>query len=213
MTTARDVLYRLAYLATADHDIADSHVREVLRNNPGRDTDALVEKLVDQFAEELHEYPRADWVKWDGTLRVQATTADGLDEFMRHRHAWELKRVCLAQALGSIRPSARLAFIYVDIYGASIERAAKVIQISEQALQLRVTRARQDVRNCLEPMCQHVGRNNPCTCSGRVGLALRMKLIPDLPSFPTPGFSHISRPTEDVEKLYRHLPIAAPSEP
>lgn len=206
----RDQLYRLAYLATATHDIAESLTDEVLREHPTADTDTLVAKLIAHFAEEIVKYPRTDWREWDLQLRTSLTTPDGLSTFERNRQAWELKRLCLAQALCSIRPTARLAFIYVDVYGVALEQASKALHIGEKALRVRLTRARKYVADLLESSCQHLGRQNPCTCMGRVGIALRKGMLPKQPVLPTPASSHVTRPTDDVSRLYRHLPIVAP---
>ncbi|MGB1016775.1 MAG: RNA polymerase sigma factor [Nannocystaceae bacterium] len=208
----RDTLFRLAYLATADPNLAASHVHDVMSSCDAdpQDIGAHVAILADKYAEELQDYPRAgDWAEWDATLRTSVTTADQLDDATRKKLAWELKRVCLSRALGSLRPVLRVAFVFVDIHGMDPKTATKLLRLGPSTLNTRLVRARRALADALESTCQHLGRGNPCQCAGRVGIALRAGLISEHPTLPTPPGSHAGQPVDDVRDLYRRLPVVS----
>ncbi len=205
----RDELHRLAYLATASHTDANKRVERIYKD--GLSLDELVCSLFRQLAEELHRVAYNKFSDLDNILRSDLTTADRLTKKVRQDLLWELKRTCLVQTLGCLPAQPRITFILCDVYGASIERAAAIFGVNEAAVHVRLTRARGALRDFLEHQCVHLDGKNPCTCTGRLGVALRKGFIGDKPTNPTPEFSHRARfRVRRSSELYASLPILRP---
>lgn len=209
-TMPADTLHRLAYLATADHAQADAHVQRVLSSQPAAKSAELVASLMRQLQSELHRRRKKSFSELDNILRSDFTTSDRLTTGPRHELLWELKRTCLARTLGCVNPSPRLAFIYCDVYGATIEDAAQVFEIRADAIRLRLTRARQVLSGYLESRCVHFDPDNVCTCTGRLGIALRKGFISARPAHPAPAGSHRGQVARTPAELYARLPIVQP---
>ena len=89
-----------------------------------------------------------------------------------HPLLWELKRTCLTSVLGCLPPGVRISFILTDLLGFGPAASAALLGINESAYRVRLTRARKRLDSHLAPLCQHVDRQNPCNCEGRLGVAL-----------------------------------------
>lgn len=205
-----DTLHRLAYLATADHDQANDFVRRALATNPGAERSELVTELMRLLQNELHRTAQESFDELDQILREDLTTSDQLTTRTRHDLLWELKRTCLVRTLGCISPSPRLAFILCDVYGATLDEAGAIFQVRPAAVRVRLTRARAVLRDYLEQRCVHFDPDNFCTCTGRLGIALRKDFISSDPVHPTPDNSHRGRRARSPSDLYAHLPIIQP---
>ena len=125
-----------------------------------------------------------------------------------HLMLWELKRTCLTSVLGCLPPGVRLSFVLTDLVGLSPAEAAEMLGIKESAYRVRLTRARKRIEDYLAPRCYHVDRENPCTCTGRLMIALDAGFVTqpdsarDIPHEPYDS----GGPQRDVGSLYRGLP-------
>lgn len=134
----------------------------------------------------------------------------GIDgDFARvHPLLWELKRTCLTSVLGCLPPGVRISFILTDLLGYGPAASAELLGINESAYRVRLTRARKRLDSHLAPLCQHVDRQNPCNCEGRLGVALAKEFI----TFPPhtddiPHAPHDNGPeSHEMGALYRGLP-------
>jgi len=134
----------------------------------------------------------------------------GIDgDFERvHPLLWELKRTCLTAVLACLPPGVRISFILTDLLGYSPAAGGQLLGINESAYRVRLTRARKRLDSHLAPLCQHVDRQNPCNCEGRLGVALAKEFI----TFPPhtddiPHAPHDSGPeSHEMGALYRGLP-------
>ncbi len=205
-----DTLHRLAYLATADHDQANDFVRRVLASIPDGRRLELVTALMRLLQSELHRNAQESFDELDHILREDLTTSDQLTTRSRHDLLWELKRTCLARTLGCVSPGPRLTFIFCDVYGANLDEAAVAFKLRRAAVRVRLTRARAILSDYLEHRCVHFDAANPCTCTGRLGIALRKEFISTDPVHPTPDNSHRGRRVSNPSDLYSHLPIIQP---
>ena len=125
-----------------------------------------------------------------------------------HLMLWELKRTCLTSVLGCLPPGVRLSFVLTDLVGLSPGDAAEMLGIKESAYRVRLTRARKRIEDYLAPRCYHVDRSNPCTCTGRLMIALDANFVkPPTSSDDIPHEPHdAGGPQRDVGSLYRSLP-------
>ena len=110
--------------------------------------------------------------------------------------------------LACLPPGVRISFILTDLLGYNPAASAQLLGINESAYRVRLTRARKRLDNYLAPLCQHVDRQNPCNCEGRLGVALAKEFI----TFPPhtddiPHAPHDSGPeSHEMGALYRGLP-------
>ena len=87
--------------------------------------------------------------------------------------------------------------------------AANLLGIKESAYRVRLTRARKRIEDYLTPRCYHVDRQNPCTCTGRLGIAMDAGFVTmpphqlDIPHEPHDA----DGPRRDIGSLYRSLPV------
>lgn len=207
----RDRLFTAAYLATADARAAMALVQDVV-NSPAEPTPAAtpLAKLIQRLEMQLPRcYP--EFAEWDRVLRSDVTTAsfEPKHEEARETYLWELKRQCLANTLQCLSVASRLAFIVVDVLQAGVHDATQVLGISRKALQVRMQRAQWALENYLEPRCGHLNQANPCSCRGRLGIAIREDVIRLPVILAAPATPHDAR-ARSVPSLYRGLVLEFP---
>lgn len=159
-----------------------------------------------------HSFDSLDEIlRTDITRPIDLTTIGaGDDPRQVHLLCWELRRTCLTAVLNCLPPGVRLSFLLTDLWGLGPDEAAALISIKPSAYRVRLTRARKRVEDYLAPRCVHVDRANPCTCSGRLMIALDAGFVtkPEDPE-EIPHEPHdADGPHRDVGNLYRRLPRA-----
>ncbi|MBA3549011.1 MAG: hypothetical protein H0T76_21215 [Nannocystis sp.] len=180
-----------------------------------RPADALLSMLARNIEESLGRKAEKTFQILNDILRDDIThpidlNTPGIDgDFNRiHPLLWELKRTCLTSVLACLPPGVRISFILTDLLGYSPAASALLLGINESAYRVRLTRARKRLDSHLAPLCQHVDRQNPCNCEGRLGVALAKEFI----TFPPhtddiPHAPHDSGPeSHEMGALYRGLP-------
>lgn len=178
---------------------------------------AMLGVMARHFEERFNLKSEHSFDELDEILRTDITrpidlTAAGLTDDPKQVHllTWELKRTCLTAVLNCLPAGVRLSFLLTDLLGLGPDDAADLIGIKASAYRVRLTRARKRVEDYLAPRCVHVDRNNPCTCSGRLMIALDANFVKapenpeELPHEPHDG----DGPHRDVGNLYRQLPRA-----
>jgi RNA polymerase sigma-70 factor (ECF subfamily) len=217
-------LYPFAYNMCGERGEAQGHLREIVRD-AGAKAEALLsdpnpsETLLGMLARRLEENlgRKADhtFESLDEILRSDITRpidlADaGIDNDPGRVHVmlWELKRTCLTSTLGCLPPGVRLSFVLTDLLGFSPAKASDLLGIKESAYRVRLTRARKRIEDYLTPRCYHVDRQNPCTCTGRLGIAIDANFVKPPPH--TEDIPHdphdVDGPRRDMGSLYRGLP-------
>ena len=220
-------LYAFAYQVCGDRedarrfvvDLAERLKAQEIEPAALREHDSLRELLIGMLARSMEESlgRKADqsFQILDNILRSDITRpidfdAEGIDGDPDRIPIllWELKRTCLTAVLGCLPPSVRLSFILTDLLGYSPGDAAGLLNIRESAYRVRLTRARKRVEDYLTPRCQHVDRNNPCNCEGRLGIALDAKFVVAPPhTLDITEREFDSDPDfRDMAMLYRRLP-------
>jgi RNA polymerase sigma factor (sigma-70 family) len=157
-----------------------------------------------------HSFESLDMIlRSDITRPIDLSNAGMSDDPTQvHVMLWELKRTCLTSVLGCLPPGVRLSFVLTDLVGLSPTEAAEMLGIKESAYRVRLTRARKRIEDYLAPRCYHVDRENPCTCSGRLMIAVDANFVKapssteDIPHAP----HDTGGPQRDVGSLYRGLP-------
>jgi RNA polymerase sigma-70 factor (ECF subfamily) len=221
-------LYAFAYLMCGSRDDALAHLRATVAlaqagelGPLGPGGDELIAHMARRLEEALGRSSESSFDDLDRVLRSDITrpidvSEDrfGNDPLLVHTTLWELKRTCLTQTLGCLPPGVRLAFVLTDVLGYAPEQAATLLDIKDSAYRVRLTRARKRVEDYLTPRCYHVDRQNPCTCAGRLVIALDAGFVRpptrthDIPHEPYDA----AGPKRDMGSLYRSLPQVALSD-
>lgn len=219
-------LYAFAFAMSGTREEAKDHLRQLVRDARAQDEASLVQAknpadaLLGLMARKMEE-----------TLgRKSDYTFDGLDEILRsditrpidltagvgldgdpgkvHIMLWELKRTCLSATLCCLPPGVRVSFVLTDLMGFGPTEAAELLGIKESAYRVRLTRARKRIEDYLTPRCYHVDRQNPCTCTGRLMIAMDAKFVKEPPhTHDIPHEPHdADGPRRDMGSLYRSLP-------
>jgi DNA-directed RNA polymerase specialized sigma24 family protein len=219
-------LYSFAFAMSGNRDEAKEHLRQVVRDANAQGEASIMssqnpaDALLGLMARKMEE-----------TLgRKSDYTFDGLDEILRsditrpidlsagvgldgdpskvHLMLWELKRTCLTATLCCLPPGVRVSFVLTDLMGYGPTEAADLLGIKESAYRVRLTRARKRIEDYLTPRCYHVDRQNPCTCTGRLVIAMDAKFVQAPPhTHDIPHEPHdADGPRRDMGSLYRALP-------
>lgn len=180
--------------------------------DPGR---TLLGMMARSMEENLGRRSEHSFESLDNILRSDITrpidlsnVGMGDDPTKVHLMLWELKRTCLTSVLGCLPPGVRLSFVLTDLVGLSPSEAAEMLGIKESAYRVRLTRARKRIEDYLAPRCYHVDRENPCTCTGRLMIAVDANFVkPPTSTEDIPHEPHdAGGPQRDVGSLYRALP-------
>ncbi len=218
-------LYAFAYQMCGDRTDAARYTEELAQRitkldenkllNDGDPARTVLGMMARTMEESLGRRSEHSFESLDGILRSDITrpidltnVGMGDDPAKVHLMFWELKRTCLTSVLGCLPPGVRLSFVLTDLVGLSPAEAAEMLGIKESAYRVRLTRARKRVEDYLAPRCYHVDRENPCTCTGRLMIALDAGFVkPPTSSDDIPHEPHnAGGPQRDVGSLYRGLP-------
>lgn len=218
-------LYGFAYNMSGSREEAKDHLRQLVVDAKAEGEQAILSRphpadvLLGLLARRMEE----------SLGRKSEYTFDGLDEILRsditrpidlsptlgssdpgrvHVMLWELKRTCLTSTLCCLPPGVRVSFVLTDLLGYGPVEAAELLGIKESAYRVRLTRARKRVEDYLTPRCYHVDPQNPCTCTGRLTIAIDAKFVREPAStFDIPHEPHDGEgPRRDMGSLYRSLP-------
>lgn len=220
-------LYGFAYCMSGTRQDASDHVRQLIRDiktQGGNDlltaanpSDAILGFMARRMEDALGRKCDHTFVSLDNTLRSDITRpidlASGVggignDPGKVHLMLWELKRTCLTATLCCLPPGVRVSFVLTDLLGYSPAAAAALLDIKESAYRVRLTRARKRVEDYLAPRCYHVDNQNPCTCTGRLIIAMDADFVRQPPhQIDIPHDAHDGDgPRRDMGSLYRNLP-------
>jgi RNA polymerase sigma factor (sigma-70 family) len=98
--------------------------------------------------------------------------------------AKEVKLMCTNVMLLALRREIRLAFIVGEIFGASSQEGAQILDITPEAYRQRLSRGRKQIREFMGKQCGLVHPDNPCSCERGIGYFTNIKLLdPDNPLF------------------------------
>lgn len=219
-------LYAFAYYMSGSRQDARTHVDQLVRDAKGQGdalvgdanpSDAVLGLMARTMEENLGRKSDYSFDGLDNLLRSDITRPIDLSGGVLqnspqkvHLMLWELKRTCLTATLCCLPPGVRVSFVLTDLLGYSPADASRLLGIKESAYRVRLTRARKRVEDYLTPRCAHVDPQNPCTCTGRLVIALDAEFIKtpahtlDIPHEPHDG----DGPRRDMGSLYRSLPKA-----
>jgi DNA-directed RNA polymerase specialized sigma24 family protein len=218
-------LHAVAYHMSGSRTDAYERLREMLSDAAtdggasvlaaARPGDALLARLAHHLEEVLGRKAEKSFQILDDILRDDITqpidlNVKGIDGDPNRVHPllWELKRTCLTAVLGCLPPGVRISFLLTDLLGYSPSASAELLGINESAYRVRLTRARKRLENYLAPRCQHMDRQNPCNCEGRLGVALEKGFLAFPPhTADIPHAPHVNEVEHrEMGALYRSLP-------
>jgi len=205
---------------------AVEHIRQLVREakaqgekgildhpNPA---DALLGMMARRMEESLGRKSEFTFDGLDEVLRTDITrpidlsagVGPGGDPGRVHLMLWELKRTCLTATLCCLPPGVRVSFVLTDLMGFGPTEASELLGIKESAYRVRLTRARKRIEDYLTPRCFHVDHQNPCTCTGRLIIAMDANFVSEPPhTLDIPHEPHdADGPRRDMGSLYRSLP-------
>lgn len=226
-------LYAFAYHMSGNRDEAREHVKTLVRDakaqgeaplvNHANPADALLGLMARKMEETLGRKSEFTFDGLDEILRTDITrpidlstgVGPGGDPSRVHLMLWELKRTCLTATLCCLPPGVRVSFVLTDLLGYGPTEASELLGIKESAYRVRLTRARKRIEDYLAPRCYHVDNQNPCTCTGRLIIAMDAKFVkepPDVGDIPHEPHD-ADGPRRDMGSLYRGLPKVKLSQP
>jgi DNA-directed RNA polymerase specialized sigma24 family protein len=218
-------LYAFAYHMSGSRDDAKFYLEQLVRDAKTEGeakilgvkvpSDALLGLMARKMEDALGRKSDFSFEGLDQVLRSDITrpidlSGGALDGSPAKVHLmlWELKRTCLTATLCCLPPGVRVSFVLTDLMGYGPLEAADLLGIKESAYRVRLTRARKRIEDYLTPRCYHVDPQNPCTCTGRLVIAIDAKFVQppphnlDIPHDPHDG----DGPRRDMGSLYRSLP-------
>jgi RNA polymerase sigma-70 factor (ECF subfamily) len=220
-------LYAFAYHMSGNRDDAKEHVKQLISDareqgdaailGSGNPPDALLGLMARKMEETLGRKSDYTFDGLDNILRSDITrpidlstgVGPGGDPTKVHVMLWELKRTCLTATLCCLPPGVRVSFVLTDLLGYGPAEASELLQIKESAYRVRLTRARKRIEDYLAPRCYHVDNQNPCTCTGRLIIAIDAKFVSEPPH--TEDIPHEPHDADaarrDMGSLYRSLPV------
>lgn len=220
-------LYSFAYHMSGSRPEARGHLEQLVRDAKAQGEaallaapsprDALLGLMARTMEENLGRKSDFSFDSLDNLLRSDITrpidlSGGALQNSPQRVHLmlWELKRTCLTATLCCLPPGVRVSFVLTDLLGYSPAEASELLNIKESAYRVRLTRARKRIEDYLTPRCAHVDPQNPCTCTGRLVIAIDAEFIKapahtlDIPHDPHDA----EGPRRDMGSLYRSLPDA-----
>lgn len=152
--------------------LASNHLISALRrpNAPSIGFDAVAEQIEMGLAvADRFSHPAAD------------------DVLMAH----EMMTACTQKMLLSLEGAARIAYILGDICDIPGEEAAQILDITPEAFRQRLSRARRELADFMQPRCGVIDAANACRCAKQVGPAIAArKLDPARPLFTVRPTAH-----------------------
>lgn len=142
---------------------------------------------------------------WSGEMTRELPHSIAEDEARSAALTGALRRLCFTAVLRSIAETPRCAFVLRHVLGLPDASVARILQTNTGNLNVLRARSHRPIEQALGPHCQHFDRNNACSCSGRLGLALAEGSISeaDIEPFTDPA----PRCNGDLERLFRTLPL------
>jgi RNA polymerase sigma factor (sigma-70 family) len=109
-----------------------------------------------------------------------------LDEGETRLLVKEVKLICTNAMLLALRREIRLAFIIGEIYGASSQEGAEILDITPDAFRQRLSRGRKQIRDYIAKRCGLVRSDNLCNCAQGIDYFTKAKVLdPHNPLFST----------------------------
>lgn len=212
MATGNDVdlseLMTFAWYLTGDRAAALEQVRLALRSHPRGDHPALLGAVASAFTS-LDRYAETTFAELEDILWLEPTQPVP-PELVEHNAAllWRLKSTCLMSTLGCLSSGIRVAFVLHEVLQIPLPQVCQVLAIEISALRVRLTRARRSLDLVLSARCEHLADKNPCTCSGRLAIAVAKHFIgPGAGVVPPSPYK--SRPSPHLRVVYQDLPRPA----
>jgi len=87
----------------------------------------------------------------------------------------EINRLCVSYMTFRLTDAQRAAYVMRYVLDYSLGEIAAVLEVSENVVKARLHRARKNLNTYFSKRCQWFDRNNPCTCSSRIGFALALR--------------------------------------
>lgn len=85
----------------------------------------------------------------------------------------EAKLGCITAMLMCLDRRQRLAFVLGEVFGATSEQGAEIMEVSPANFRQLLARARQDLYQFMQDKCGLVNSANPCRCTKKAGAFMR----------------------------------------
>lgn len=121
----------------------------------------------------------------------------------------EMKLMCTQSLLLCLRRDLRLAYIIGDIFGASSQEGAEILDITPETFRQRLSRGRKQIHEFMAKKCSLIYPDNPCHCIGPVNRYVNTELLNPkkliFMSHPcqTPEKETTEMPTGELDELAR----------
>lgn len=144
---------------------------------------------------------------WNGELTRELPPELAADPARFAALAGAMRRLCFSAVLRSVAETPRCAFVLRHILGRSDESVGRILETSPGNLAVLRARARRPIEQTLGPHCEHFDPGNPCSCAGRLALALADGSLSEADI--TPATDPAPSCNGELERLYRTLPLHA----
>src|SRR4030042_6196801 len=108
--------------------------------------------------------------EYEESLDLESTVdwRESQSETLQHLFVEEIRISCLQGLLLCLDRDHRLAYLLADVFDASSEQGAAILEITPAAFRKRLSRARERIQGFLTKHCWLINPDNPCHCERHV---------------------------------------------
>lgn len=187
------------YMSCGDRRVAADEIEALLREHPPAPLAALARRM-----SEHGRKAETSWDDFETSLGVEVSVPIDVPAERLQRLTARMEQRCLVGGLGCLPVAIRSAFLLAVVFDLGPAEAANILGITIETIRVRLTRAKRRLEAFYGPRCQHLDSDNPCTCVGRLSIALgRGDITEDDEAEPRPDWPRGSR---TLPLLYQRLP-------
>lgn len=215
-------IYNLAYRMTGNKDDANDILQETfvkaaqsIHSFKGRSHiyTWLYQIAKNNCLQFLEKKKRSSFSTLQGLVyKVSTPVSEEMSETQKSLYIEQVKDGCLSGLLRCLSIRQRLVFVLHVLLGLPVAQVAAVIEKSENATRILISRARQNIREFLCVNCSLYNSANPCRCENLINFSLKQRWIEVKgPAF----FSKIEKEIKDIKSevgLYKTLNEEKPDE-
>ena len=212
----RNDVYNFTYRMTADQDLSEDLTQETLlravkKIDSFSGRSELKTWLIAIAKNEVFKTGRIKRRDIGRLIELRATEnaepqQHALSRYERETYIEQIKNGCLFALLTCLPFNQRVAFILNVLSGVPMATTAVILDKTENAARILVTRARATIKRFLCGHCEHIEETPRCRCLNMLNFSLRNELIDQLPGGRIEAAKVEFRKLQDEIALLKTLP-------